>query len=204
VPNIQIYLHAKFHNFLRSLCIFSNLFSLLSTWKIDLEKEKGFYIRGPLSATLAQIREATGLLQFPLSPIAAKWAPCARTAHRSENVSLRGPTCQELPSPNFPLPCHVCAGACRQSTAATPDPITLAPATIAAGRHYQRARHRRPACPLTRRAVTSSYHASLHCSSHCAASMPGARSSVTSHAIPPYWHRAQGPSRSPPRCLARA
>jgi hypothetical protein len=72
--------------------------------EIDLEKENRFFLCGPLSAALAQSREATSPLPFPLSPVAAKWAPCARVAHRLETLSLRGPTCQELPPPNLPSP----------------------------------------------------------------------------------------------------
>jgi hypothetical protein len=77
VLNIPVHLQKNFHNFLRSLSIFLDLFTP-EYLEIDLEKEKGFFLFGLLSAALAQTREVTGPLLFPLSHITAKWASRVR------------------------------------------------------------------------------------------------------------------------------
>jgi hypothetical protein len=70
VPNIQIYLHGKFHIFLRSLNIFPDLFSLLCIWKILWKKKKEFLLLGPNSSCRPSSRS-------PLS----RHCQCAQRSH---------------------------------------------------------------------------------------------------------------------------
>jgi hypothetical protein len=90
VSNIQIYLHAKFHIFLRSLIFLIFLFSHvdLFNWKKDINSK---YHRGPLSPRSAQLGASLGPIQHakPATPsISSGRCQAGPSASRTPPISL--------------------------------------------------------------------------------------------------------------------
>jgi hypothetical protein len=112
VPNIQIYLYAIFHNFLRHLSIFPEFISFLCFWKI-CRKEKGFFLHRLFSPcwpnSRAELARVPPTLCAPLPVgLGALVAPpvrdrCLCAAHLSG-----------FSSPKSSLPYCACADAHRQ------------------------------------------------------------------------------------------
>jgi hypothetical protein len=125
VPKIQIYLHEKFHNFLRSSIKFSNLFHPCLEIKLENNFKQGKHSQNVFPRAGPNHRE-TGPTQArkrptPLSlpPLTAKWAPAPLRPTDQPLVICAGPACREL-LPQIPL-CRAPSALVAVNPSAAPD-----------------------------------------------------------------------------------
>jgi hypothetical protein len=141
VPNIRIYLHAKFHILLRSLSIFPEFISLLCIWKIPWKKKRKFIPSRAEFTAPAQPTHGSRTAPLSLPPLTAKWALVPLWPSRQPLAICTGPVCQELLPRNPPplsramLPSpaiHCCCTPSRRPVATAQEPVPLVHSTMAA------------------------------------------------------------------------
>jgi hypothetical protein len=128
VPTIQIYLHAKFLIFLRSLSNFHRFIFPPVYLENSVEKEKEFLLLGPNSPCWPSPQRKAGPAPAPLSPTAASgpWSPCGPTSQPPSLYS--GPACREFVPQ---MPCSVRRHPPGNSSLQHPVHSPSAPATTA-------------------------------------------------------------------------
>jgi hypothetical protein len=109
VPNIQIYLHTKFHIFLRSLSIFPRFIFHPCVIGKFLEKEKEIFLHGPLLPHRPSPQRTASPAPVPSLPVVAMWSPLPRRSHLSASPLSAWPYLSGAFSPQIPPAARTCA-----------------------------------------------------------------------------------------------